>query len=84
MALFGAPIAHEDHPHRGLRAALKIHRDLQPLREDVRRAHDVDFRVQASFSMWVMMGSKSAFLPVPRSAKSWSRTFCGIQLRSFT
>ena len=28
MALFGAPIAHEDHPHRALRAALAIQRDL--------------------------------------------------------
>src|SRR5712692_6796412 len=46
MALFGAPIAHEDHPHRALRAALAIQRDLGPLREDVRRAHDVDFRMR--------------------------------------
>jgi class 3 adenylate cyclase len=46
MALFGAPIAHEDHPHRALRAGLAIQRDLLPLREDVRRAHGVDFRVR--------------------------------------
>ena len=46
MALFGAPIAHEDHPHRALRAALAIQRNLEPLREDVRRAHDAAFRVR--------------------------------------
>jgi class 3 adenylate cyclase/tetratricopeptide (TPR) repeat protein len=46
MALFGAPIAHEDHPHRALRAALAIQRDLAPLSEDVRRAHGVEFRMR--------------------------------------
>jgi class 3 adenylate cyclase/tetratricopeptide (TPR) repeat protein len=46
MALFGAPIAHEDHPHRALRAALAIQSDLAPLREEVRRRHGVDFRLR--------------------------------------
>src|SRR5437867_831163 len=43
MALFGAPIAHEDHASRGLSAALAIDRGLQPLREEVKRAHGRDF-----------------------------------------
>src|SRR5207237_1727746 len=30
MALFGAPIAHEDHSHRALGAALALQRDLGP------------------------------------------------------
>src|SRR5712664_2352547 len=46
MALFGAPIAHEDHSHRALGAALAIQRELGPLREEVRRAHRVEFRVR--------------------------------------
>ena len=46
MALFGAPIAHEDHPHRGLSASLAIREGLKPLQEDVRRTHGVDFRVR--------------------------------------
>ena len=46
MALFGAPIAHEDHPHRALSAALAIQEGLKPLQEDVRRAHGVEFRVR--------------------------------------
>jgi class 3 adenylate cyclase/tetratricopeptide (TPR) repeat protein len=46
MALFGAPIAHEDHPHRAIRAALAIQLGLQPLRDDVRRAHGMEFRVR--------------------------------------
>src|SRR6266702_351208 len=39
MALFGAPIAHEDHAGRALRAALTIQQKLEPLREDVKRVH---------------------------------------------
>src|SRR5438093_7640225 len=46
MALFGAPIAHEDHSHRALGAALALQRDLGPLREEVKRAHGVEFRLR--------------------------------------
>src|SRR5262245_61150060 len=46
MALFGAPIAHEDHAHRALCAALAIQQELQPLAADVRRMHGVDFRMR--------------------------------------
>src|SRR5213594_1771680 len=46
MALFGAPIAHEDHAHRALSSALAIQEGLGQLREDVRRAHAVEFRVR--------------------------------------
>src|SRR5262249_12112527 len=46
MALFGAPIAHEDHVHRALRAALDIQRALVPLADDVRRTHEAEFRMR--------------------------------------
>ena len=46
MALFGAPIAHEDHPHRALSAALGIQEGLKPLQEDVRGAHGIEFRIR--------------------------------------
>src|SRR5262245_5707981 len=46
MALFGAPIAHEDHVHRALRAALDIQRALIPVTDDVRRTHGVEFRMR--------------------------------------
>ena len=46
MALFGAPIAHEDHPHRAVRAALAIQDGLSPLKKEVRQAHGVKFRVR--------------------------------------
>ena len=46
MALFGAPIAHEDHAGRALRAALAIQQGLEPLRAEVQRVHGRDFRMR--------------------------------------
>src|SRR6266571_4682727 len=46
MALFGAPIAHEDHAQRALSAALAIQEGLVPLKEDVRRTHNVEFQIR--------------------------------------
>src|SRR5438128_8191031 len=46
MALFGAPIAHEDHAQRALSAALAIQKALKPLAEDVKRAHGIEFRMR--------------------------------------
>jgi class 3 adenylate cyclase/tetratricopeptide (TPR) repeat protein len=46
MALFGAPIAHEDHAQRALSAALEIQEGLKPVAEDVKRAHGVEFRMR--------------------------------------
>jgi class 3 adenylate cyclase len=55
MALFGAPIAHEDHPHRALSAALGIRDGLKPLQEDVRRTHGVEFRVRMGLNTGVVV-----------------------------
>src|SRR4029077_8318260 len=46
MALFGAPIAHEDHAQRALSAALEIQNGLKPVAEDVKRAHGVEFQMR--------------------------------------
>jgi class 3 adenylate cyclase/tetratricopeptide (TPR) repeat protein len=43
MALFGAPIAHEDHAGRALRTALAIQEKLAPIRADVQRMYGRDF-----------------------------------------
>ena len=55
MALFGAPIAHEDHPNRALSAALGIRDGLKPLQEDVRRTHGVEFRVRMGLNTGVVV-----------------------------
>jgi class 3 adenylate cyclase/tetratricopeptide (TPR) repeat protein len=58
MALFGAPIAHEDHPHRALCASLAIQEGLQPLREEVHRAHGVEFRIRIGINTgFVVVGA---------------------------
>src|SRR5262245_8587376 len=46
MALFGAPIAHEDHAQRACAAALDLARELGALAEDVRREKGLEFAVR--------------------------------------
>jgi len=46
MALFGAPIAHEDHAQRACAAALDLGRELGGLAEDVRRESGLEFAVR--------------------------------------
>ena len=46
MALFGAPVANEDHAHRALCAALAIQVGLKPVAEEVRLKHGVDFKMR--------------------------------------
>ncbi|HUF94338.1 MAG TPA: adenylate/guanylate cyclase domain-containing protein, partial [Candidatus Limnocylindria bacterium] len=46
MALFGAPVAHEDHPQRAAHAALAMQAALAVYRERLRRERGVDFRVR--------------------------------------
>lgn len=46
MALFGAPVTHENDPERALRAGLEMLATLQPLRERIRQAYSLDFQVR--------------------------------------
>jgi predicted ATPase/class 3 adenylate cyclase len=46
MALFGAPVAHEDHMLRAAHAALGMQRALARYREELSRTRGVDFRVR--------------------------------------
>jgi class 3 adenylate cyclase len=46
MALFGAPIAHEDHAQRACFAALHLQRALKVYADEVRRVHGLNFRVR--------------------------------------
>src|SRR5262249_17937056 len=46
MALFGAPIAHEDHAQRACFAALRLLEELRTHARDLKRAHGLDFAVR--------------------------------------
>ena len=46
MALFGAPIAHEDHAQRACFAALELRETLRAYANEVRREHGVGFSVR--------------------------------------
>ena len=46
MALFGAPIAHEDHAQRACYAALRLGEDLQRYGQDLKRTRGLNFSVR--------------------------------------
>jgi len=58
MALFGAPIAHEDHAQRAVRAALGIQRALEAYRRDLEGERALTFKVRQGLnSGLVVVGS---------------------------
>jgi class 3 adenylate cyclase/tetratricopeptide (TPR) repeat protein len=46
MALFGAPIAHEDHGQRAVHAALGISREMERYRDELHRERGITFQVR--------------------------------------
>jgi class 3 adenylate cyclase/tetratricopeptide (TPR) repeat protein len=46
MALFGAPIAHEDHAQRACRSALDIQRAMEGYGQKIRKGYGLDFRLR--------------------------------------
>ena len=58
MALFGAPIAHEDHARRAVQAALGIQRALDAYRYELERDRGIHFRVRQGLNTGlVVVGS---------------------------
>ncbi len=58
MALFGAPIAHEDHAHRALRAALGIRKVLDEYQSELQQKRGVRFQMRQGLNTGlVVVGS---------------------------
>ncbi len=58
MALFGAPLAHEDHAQRACCAALKIQNKLAGFRKTIKFEFGVDFQMRIGLNTgWVFVGS---------------------------
>jgi class 3 adenylate cyclase/tetratricopeptide (TPR) repeat protein len=50
MALFGAPIAHEDHAQRACYAALAMQAAMRDYTEEIRRAHGLELRIRVGLN----------------------------------
>jgi len=50
MALFGAPLAHEDHAVRACYAALRMQEAIRGYTEDVRRTHGVEVQIRVGIN----------------------------------
>src|SRR6195256_2100317 len=50
MALFGAPLAHEDHAVRACYAALRMHEAIRGYTEEVRRTHGVEVQIRVGIN----------------------------------
>jgi class 3 adenylate cyclase/tetratricopeptide (TPR) repeat protein len=50
MALFGAPVAHEDHAVRACYAALRMHRAIDRYAEEVRRGQGLDVQIRVGIN----------------------------------
>jgi class 3 adenylate cyclase/tetratricopeptide (TPR) repeat protein len=50
MALFGAPLAHEDHAVRGCYAALRMQESIRRYTEEVRRTHGVEVQIRVGLN----------------------------------
>jgi class 3 adenylate cyclase/pimeloyl-ACP methyl ester carboxylesterase len=58
MALFGAPIAHEDHPARAVHAALGIQRGLGVYRDELLARRGIEFRVRMGLNSGAVVVGK--------------------------
>jgi class 3 adenylate cyclase/tetratricopeptide (TPR) repeat protein len=58
MALFGAPVAHEDHAQRACYGALSIQRALENYREKIKHDYNIDFKMRIGLNSGpVVVGS---------------------------
>ena len=60
MAIFGAPIAHEDHAQRTCHAALAIQKALAPYSESLKRLYGTDFKMRIGLNSGPVVCQRSS------------------------
>jgi class 3 adenylate cyclase/tetratricopeptide (TPR) repeat protein len=69
LALFGAPIAHEDHAQRAVRAGLGIQAALQEYQRELKESRGIDFRMRIGLNSGpVVVGSVATDLKMEYTA----------------
>jgi class 3 adenylate cyclase len=58
VALFGAPVAHENDPERAIRAALEMQAILEPWRLHTRQAYGFDFEIRGGINTGPVIAGK--------------------------
>lgn len=58
VALFGAPVAHENDTERAVRAALEMQTVIRPWQEQVKQTHGFDFRVRMGINTGPVIAGK--------------------------
>ena len=58
MALFGAPIAHEEHAQRACLASLSIQKALETYHAKIKKDYSMEFTSHCSNSLWVFSETK--------------------------
>ena len=65
MALFGAPVAHEDHAQRACRAVLAIQKAMVGYGEKIKRIHNTEFKLRIGLNSGpVIVGAIGDDLPI--------------------
>ncbi|MGH2619451.1 MAG: adenylate/guanylate cyclase domain-containing protein, partial [Anaerolineales bacterium] len=69
LAFFGAPIAHEDDPQRGILAGLEIVAGIRPYRETVKQRHGVEIELRVGINTGlVVVGAVGSDLRMEHTA----------------
>ncbi|HSF30197.1 MAG TPA: adenylate/guanylate cyclase domain-containing protein [Candidatus Tectomicrobia bacterium] len=72
MALFGAPIAHEDHAMRACYAALAMQDAIRRYSEEVRRAHGIEVQIRVGLNSGEVVVRSIAAIS-PWITRRWAR-----------
>jgi class 3 adenylate cyclase len=62
MALFGAPLAHEDHAVRACYAALRMQESVKRYADEIRRSHGVTAKIRVGLNSGEWSSARSVVI----------------------